>query len=217
MNIIEIIGYAASVLVAISLTMSNIWRLRWINLTGAVFFSVYGLSVGAYPVFAVNAFIVCVNIYYIVQLSQRKDFFSYIELREKQDPMLNKFFDYYKNDIEKYFPEFQKDALKDPFYHIILRNLVPVGLFIYELHPGGVITVELDYVIPDYRDLKNARFIYSKKAEELGRQGYNHFVTKSGMKAHQDYLKKIGYRQDPANPEVFRKDTAGNFSDTVHA
>lgn len=197
----------ASLLVAVSLTMSNIWRLRWINLTGAIFFSVYGLLVSAYPVFAVNAFIVVVNIYYIIQLAQRKDYFSYIELTDKRDPMLNKFFDYYKKDIEKYFPDFRKDALKDPVYHIILRNLVPVGLFIYELHDGGIINVELDYVIPDYRDLKNARFIYSQKAEQLSRGGYNHFVAKSGMKAHQDYLRKIGYHQDPANPEVFRKDT----------
>ena len=47
---VEWFGYAASVVVAISLTMSSIIKLRWFNLTGAAMFSVYGFVIGAWPV-----------------------------------------------------------------------------------------------------------------------------------------------------------------------
>ena len=35
MDGIQLVGYVGSVLVAVSLMMNNIWRLRWINLIGA--------------------------------------------------------------------------------------------------------------------------------------------------------------------------------------
>ena len=57
MDILQIIGYTGSVLVAVSLMMSNIVRLRWINLFGAGTFAIYGLLINAYPVFALNGFI----------------------------------------------------------------------------------------------------------------------------------------------------------------
>ena len=54
----ELIGYLASVLVALSLTMRSILRLRLINLLGAAFFTVYGLLITAYPVAFLNGLIV---------------------------------------------------------------------------------------------------------------------------------------------------------------
>ncbi|GAA4897032.1 YgjV family protein [Ferrimonas pelagia] len=61
----EWVGYAASLLVAISLMMSEIKKLRWWNLCGAALFVAYGLAISAYPVALVNGFIVLINIYYL--------------------------------------------------------------------------------------------------------------------------------------------------------
>lgn len=61
----EIVGYIASALVAVSLMMSSIFRLRVINLVGAALFTVYGLLIGAYPVAAMNLFIVLIDLYYL--------------------------------------------------------------------------------------------------------------------------------------------------------
>ena len=63
----EMLGYLASVFVAASLTMRSLTKLRVINLIGALLFTAYGLIINAYPVAAVNAFIVLVNIYYLQQ------------------------------------------------------------------------------------------------------------------------------------------------------
>ena len=63
----EMLGYMASVFVAISLMMRSVTKLRVINLIGAVLFTAYGLVIAAYPVAVVNGFIVLVNIYYLQQ------------------------------------------------------------------------------------------------------------------------------------------------------
>jgi uncharacterized membrane protein len=64
----EWVGYLASVVVAISLMMANIKKLRWWNLVGAGLFVAYGLAIDALPVALVNFFIVLIDIYYLVKL-----------------------------------------------------------------------------------------------------------------------------------------------------
>ncbi len=63
----EMLGYLASVFVAVSLTMRSLTKLWVINLIGALLFTAYGLIINAYPVAVVNAFIVLVNIYCLQQ------------------------------------------------------------------------------------------------------------------------------------------------------
>ncbi|WP_076540477.1 YgjV family protein [Shewanella sp. UCD-KL21] len=69
----EWVGYLASVVVAISLMMSNIKKLRWWNLIGASLFVAYGLAIGAMPVALVNFFIVLIDIYYLIKLYKEPD------------------------------------------------------------------------------------------------------------------------------------------------
>jgi hypothetical protein len=64
-NIIEWLGYTASLLIAISLMMSSLVKLRLINTLGAICFTVYGFMIGAMPVALINLFIIFVNSYYL--------------------------------------------------------------------------------------------------------------------------------------------------------
>ena len=70
--IYEIIGYSASALVAISLMMRSIVKLRVINLIGAALFSLYGLLIGAYPVAVLNFTIVLIDLYYLRETIKSK-------------------------------------------------------------------------------------------------------------------------------------------------
>ena len=67
----EWIGYIGSILVAWSITLQNLRRLRQLNLLGASVFTVYGILVEAWPVALVNGFIAVVNIWSLSQW-QRK-------------------------------------------------------------------------------------------------------------------------------------------------
>ncbi|QSX29714.1 MULTISPECIES: YgjV family protein [Shewanella] len=72
LNLIEIIGYAASVMVAISLMMKDIIWLRWLNFVGCSLFVVYGVAITAWPVAGMNAFVACINIYHLIKIYRNK-------------------------------------------------------------------------------------------------------------------------------------------------
>ena len=71
-NMVEIIGYVASIIVAISLTMKDIAKLRILNFIGCSFIVAYGVMINAIPVVATNAFIACVNVYFLMRMYQEK-------------------------------------------------------------------------------------------------------------------------------------------------
>ncbi|MCG7588582.1 YgjV family protein [Photobacterium alginatilyticum] len=71
MEISETIGYAASLLVGMSLLMGDMKRLRYINGLGCLLFVIYGWQLGAYPVVIMNSFCIIVNLYHIHKLSTK--------------------------------------------------------------------------------------------------------------------------------------------------
>ena len=65
---IEYVGYLASILIGISMFMKDIVKLRLINLSGAILFTVYGFIIKYYPVAIVNLIISFSNIYYLFKM-----------------------------------------------------------------------------------------------------------------------------------------------------
>ena len=70
--LIEWVGYAASIMIAISLIMTDIVKLRIINSIGCILFAIYGFTVKAYPVGIINTFIFFVNTYYLYKFYKKK-------------------------------------------------------------------------------------------------------------------------------------------------
>lgn len=64
----EILGYLASGFVVISLIMSNMKYLRYLNLIGSILFVIYGVVITAYPVAWMNGFAVLLNCYHLWKL-----------------------------------------------------------------------------------------------------------------------------------------------------
>lgn len=202
MPLIEIVGYLGSVLIAVSLTMSNILKLRWINFFGASTFAVYGAIIGAYPVLVLNGYIAIVDIYYLVGMYRQHDYFKLTPADGPDDNYLRLFWNFYKDDIQKIFPKFDIDKYRNANFYFILRNLVPTGLFVYEEIEDETIHILLDYSLPDYRDLKNAKFIFFT-TDFMNKRGYKRLVTESHRKIHDRYLKKIGFERVEEN--IFAK------------
>lgn len=201
---VEIIGYIGSALVAVSLMMSNIWKLRWINLIGAIFFVLYGLVVNIYPVVAVNAFIAVVDAYYLIEMSRKKDFFSLMTVKNKDEALLKHFLSYYSKDIFGFFPDFNIEDVQQPHCIFILRNLMPVGLFVY-VTKQDTVYINLDYVIPEYRDFKNARYLYKDRAKHFKSQGFGTFQMRTESKEYARYLQKLGFLPSASEPNLFMK------------
>ena len=205
-EIYEIIGYTGSVLVAISLMMKNILKLRTINLIGAATFATYGLLLGVYPVFFLNGFITLVDIYYLYGMLREKEHFSLMPVLDSSHRYLTKFIEFYDSDIKKFFPEFNLNAIKNPNCFFILRNLRPSGLFIYEKTSEDSVFIHLDYAIPDYRDFKNAKYVYSVEQKYLKEHGINKLITRSTIDKHIQYLKKAGFEPTDKDKTLFTKE-----------
>ena len=147
MNIpIEYFGTAASVIVAVSLTQKNIKRLRILNLIGAVAFAVYGLFIEAWPVFGLNAFISIIDLYYLIEMRRRKNYFELLEIDNPEKSVyLKRFIEFYGDDISSFMPGFNDDELKSSEAVFILRDVMPVSMVIYRQSDEGV------EILVDYR------------------------------------------------------------------
>lgn len=190
---IEIIGYIGSVLVAVSLMMKSLLRLRIINLSGAMFFMVYGILLKALPVAFLNGIIVCIDLYYLSQMWRQRDYFTFLEVTPKSDYMRT-FLDFHKDDIARIIPSFSYQQDEALLCFFVLRNMIPAGLFIARIE-GDEAYIKLDYVIPNYRDLKVARFIFEENAAFFLQHGIYRFVSEGGSDFHRKYLKRMGFTE----------------------
>lgn len=200
-GLVEWIGYAASLIVLISLVMSSLRKLRWINMVGSVIFAVYGVLITSYPVAVMNLGIVIVNIYYLVQLYGKKDLFKLIPIAD--DAYLDHFMDVYNKDISQFIDLSYDLTAKDLTRFFVSRNTVPAGLFIGRKVDNNMFEIIVDYTTPAYRDFKMADFLFKNQKEVFLEQGYKTLLSKPGQEKHRAYLEKIGFKETTYSNEVY--------------
>ncbi|MHB2150873.1 GNAT family N-acetyltransferase [Calditrichota bacterium LG25] len=195
MAVYEYIGYAGSVLIAVSLMMKNIYHLRRVNLIGASTFALYGFLVKAYPVVLLNGFIAVVDLYYLIRMNREQDSFRLQPLSKQLSIYFDRFLEFHWSEIKKFFPECNPKDFEGAERYLILRNMVPVGLVVLERQDAETIFIKLDYAIPDYRDYKNGRFMVQALSRKFKEEGVKKMVAQSTVASHRKYLKKIGFKQ----------------------
>jgi GNAT superfamily N-acetyltransferase len=200
---LELLGYLASVLVAVSLMMSRIVRLRVINLVGSLAFTVYGALIGAYPVAAVNAFICLINLWFLAKMLRAKEYFRLLEI-EPGSEYLRYFLSFHADDVRRYEPDFSHAPSAGETTLFVLRDLVPAGLFIGDREGDGTMRVRLDYVIPAFRDFKIGRYLYAERADYFREHGIHTLVASGGTREHADYLRRMGFVPDASAPDLYR-------------
>lgn len=189
---LEWFGYVASVVVAVSLMMSSIVKLRWYNLFGASAFSLYGFLIHAYPVGVLNGFIAVCDVYYLIRMYSAKERLHIINVPAGSE-YLQCFFDEYRSEISKFFPgfDFRLEDKRVSFY--ILRNLVPACVFIGTPGPDGTLQVDLDFVVPAYRDFKPGEFLFIENRALFHKLGFRRLLARSHDRQHDAYLRRMGF------------------------
>lgn len=198
---LEWVGYLASFLVLISLLMSSIIKLRWINLVGSGIFSLYGFLIGALPVGFMNLGIALINVYYLMKIYKSKDDFKILPIDKNNPQYLNYFLDYYKTEINNFTDEFYFDSFNYDVQFFILRNMVPTGLFLGTKNGPNTLEIELDFVIPEYRDFKIGNYIFNNMKDFFLDLGYSGFISFSTKEKHINYLIKMGFEKSKENNE----------------
>ncbi len=189
---LELLGYLASVLVAVSLMMSSLLKLRLINLAGAIAFFIYGLLIGAYPIAAVNAVIIIVNLYFLYRIFSSKEYFKLLEVNSGS-AYLHYFLNFYKAEIEKFIPDYRFAPSDKQLIIFVLRDMVPAGLFIGQRNEQGEFRIFLDFVIPTYRDFKIGNYLYYQSGF-FQQHGIHKLKSTPHNNAHANYLKRMGFQ-----------------------
>jgi hypothetical protein len=191
-TLLEFIGYFGSVLIAISLTMKSLLRLRLINLAGALVFTVYGILIRAYPVAALDGIIVAIDLYYLIQMWRQKDYFKLLEV-SSNSAYLRSFVEFYQHEIADYFPNYTFNPDPEDLVVFVLRNMVPAAALVVHVE-GERARVVLDFVIPGYRDFRAGRFLFEESAGYFQQRGITCFVSEPGIPRHESYLKRMGFQ-----------------------
>lgn len=208
--IVELIGYVGSAFVVVSLTRTSILKLRLFGLAGAAFFVVYSVIIEAYPIAVVNIVIVGIHLYFLRGLLSRKsELFTTLEVRG-DSRYLDYFLRFHEDDIRNYREDFRLEPREDQIRVFVLRDLVPAGLLIGRPCADHAFEVELDYVIPRYRDLRIAEFLFSPSSGVFTDPLCKRAWSRPGTSSNVEYLEKMGFERaaDDDGSTIYVKDLA---------
>ena len=191
-SLLQWIGYLATVAIALSMTMSSILKFRWINLAGALSFSVYGFLIGAWPVGFLNAFIALVDIYYLNSIYSKKEVFEILEVRADNRYLL-RFLQFHEKDIQDFFPGFEYKPEMNTVSFFVLRNMAVAGVFLAHRKEDHCLSVGLDFVLPEYRDFKNGKYIYLRLRKRFIDEGFTKVIADGKSEKYSQYLSKLGF------------------------
>lgn len=200
----EWIGYLGSTLIALSMIINNVWRMRWVNLAGVVAFVVYGWLVQAWPVVILNAVIIGADLYYLIRLGNQVAAFTLQPVDPSNTEYLQRFCRFHARDLQRLFPGFDLEHYPKAKHLFIERDLQPAGLFSYSPQSDGRAVVHADYVIPAYRDYKVARYLFDCGKERLEAEGIRLLLAKPMTQNHEKYLRKVGFTPDRQDQRIWQ-------------
>ena len=198
-TIYEIIGYTGSALVVVSMLMTSIIRLRVINLTGSLIFTVYALLIRSYPTAAMNIFLVGINVWHLVRLRKTSKHYDLVRT-DPEDSVFAYLLKTSMEDICLWFPAFAMPSRKPDIALLVCHDRNPAGLFLASDAGDGTVEVLLDYALPVYRDTSVGRHISGYLAE----QGYRTAVFRMDAPKHVGYMENIGYRKNDRGEYVLK-------------
>lgn len=192
MNWVELVGYIASALVVLSFAMSSIVKIRSISLVGSAIYVVYGLLIGSFPIMLANGTIV---IFHIVALI--REFSSKSELGATpiapDAPFLADFLHSHTADIARSQPEYGERPSDTAF--ILMREGMPAGA-VLGTRDDDTLHLNLDYVLPAYRDSQLGKWIYGARSSALRAHGIRRVTAQPTTDVHRSYLEHVGFARD---------------------
>jgi hypothetical protein len=194
-----LVGYLASALVVISLTMTSVVRLRFISLLGSITFAIYGVLIESAPIVITNTAIIGINAWFL-----RKEFASGtsggVDLGASpirpDSPFLQDFVAFHLADIHRFQPDFELPTGDDVTAWLLNRDGLPAGLLIGR-RSGPTLTIDLDYVLGPWRDSRLGDWLFGRGADVFRRDGITTVRSHGSTEAHRKYLERMGFHPAP--------------------
>jgi hypothetical protein len=192
---VELVGYVASALVILSLTMRSVVRLRIISLCGSLTFLLYGYLIESPPVMVTNGSIALINMWFLrqeffVKPANRHDLG--VSAIRPDSPFLNDFIEYHADDINRFQPDFEMPIGDDVTSLLLTRDGLPAGLLVGR-RTDDALAIDLDYVLREHRDSRIGQWIYGPGADVFRDAGLNRLTATALTDDHDRYLRKVGF------------------------
>ncbi len=208
---LEVIGWLGSAVLVWSLAQARVLRFRGLNLVASVVLAGYNAALGVWPMVAMNTVIAGLDTYHLVRLLRSRDDEATYQVVEvgPDEEYLHHVLRQHAADIERHNPGFawdRRDSARPGgdvparAAFLVLRDIETVGVVLLSDHGGGEGVVELDYVLPRFRDFSVGKFVYRSDGVLHG-LGFDRLVASSRMREGRDYFGRVGFApaaDDPA-------------------
>ena len=200
MEILDVFGWISSGLVIWSLTVSRVWRFRWLNLAGSALGAVVNALLGIWPFAAMNAVIAAIDAYWLVRLARERHDETAYEVVEVGvgDAYLAHLLSVKSADVASTHPSFVPPAPDEPqadrSAFLVLRGDETVGMVVVRDAGAGAGEVELDYVTERFRDFTPGEFVY-RRSGIFPAKGFTRLRLVEDAAGSQDYYRRVGFRE----------------------
>ncbi|UZN03604.1 hypothetical protein [Cellulomonas sp. S1-8] len=202
----EVVGWAGSVLVVVSLMQARVWRFRVMNLVGAVLATAYNAVFEIWAFAAMNGAIAVIDVYWLVRLRRERsdaDVYAVVEVAP-DDAYLLHVLAVHGADVARHrtVPAHDVVAGDAPvggaagaeIAFLVVRGDETVGVVLVRDAGDGTGVVALDWVTPRFRDFTPGEFVYRHSDVFAGR-GLRRLVVPSAPPGAVAYLERVGFRR----------------------
>ncbi|GAB4067708.1 hypothetical protein GCM10028777_24510 [Angustibacter speluncae] len=193
---LEVIGWVGSAVLVLSLAQARVLRFRLLNLVASVVLTGYNAALGVWPMVAMNAVIAVLDAYHLVRLLRsRDDEATYEVVRVRpDDEYLGHVLASHAADIDKHNPGWVAEPAGRSAF-LVVRETETVGVVLVRDEGEGEGRVELDYVLPRFRDFSVGKFVYRHGGRLTG-QGLRRLVADTRMPDQDHYFPRVGFAPD---------------------
>ncbi|MFF0266021.1 hypothetical protein [Kribbella sp. NPDC004536] len=198
MDVWSVIGWAGSALVVWSLLQTRILRLRVLNLIGCVILVAFNAVVGVWPMVGMNAVLAVINVVHLWRLLRhRHDEAEYQVLQVGAgDAYLGFVLERHQKDISRFNPGFRSGT--SPYAFLVQHGDRTVGVVLAHDAGAGRAQIDLDYVVPKYRDFTPGEFVY-RRSDVFTDKGFRQVIAPPRMRESTPYLRNLGFERDGAD------------------
>lgn len=196
MPVLEVIGWAGSALLVLSLLQTRVMRFRVLNAVACVVLVGYNAAVGVWPMVGMNVVLVGINLWVIRKLLRdRHDARVYDAVPLGVDePLLRHLLERHGEDIRSFNPDLPADVTREAEHAFVVTlgdEVVGVVLSRAGAEEGEQ-QVLLDYVTPPYRDFTPGEFVFRPDGP-FAHLGTRRVVASPGMASSERYLRTVGF------------------------
>lgn len=196
---LEVVGWAGSAVLVVSLLQTRLMRLRVLNSIACVVLVGYNAALGVWPMVAMNVVLVAINLWAIVRLLHgRHDARVYDAVPiDTGAPLLHHLLDRHAEDVGRFNPSLSAAggdlaALADHAFLVSTGDQVVGVVLSIDGRTPDEQQVLLDYVLPAYRDFTPGEFVF-RPGGPFTALGTRLVVASPGMAAAEKYLRAVGF------------------------